>query len=103
MTNRSGHEVDNGLSRRGVTFRGAGARFRSFDFAIARRRGRDERIQQFVRRLGHLFNRAIERFLVGFRRLGEPAELPDKLQRRRMDLFISRGRFEVVQRFDIST
>ena len=37
------------------------------------------------------------------RGLAEAAELADKLQRRRADLFVGRRRFEVVQSLNVST
>src|SRR6266568_6931454 len=48
----------------------------------------------------NIVDRAIERVLVGFRRFSETAQLPNKLQRRRSDFVIRRGRTEVVKCFD---
>ena len=59
-------------------------------------------MEKSSRGFSHLVNSEIERILVGFRRLIEPAELSDELNRRRADLFRSDRRFEVEKGFDIS-
>ena len=53
-----------------------------------------------MRGMRDFIDRAIERFLVCFRRLGETAQFSDELQRRRPDLIIGRGWTEVMQGFD---
>jgi hypothetical protein len=60
-------------------------------------------VKELVRRLCHLFDSIIEGNLVGLRGLGEAAELPHELQRRRADFFLCRRRFEIVQSLNIST
>ena len=53
-----------------------------------------------VRGMRDVIDRAIERFLVCFRWLGETAQFSDKLKRRRPDLIIRRRRGKVVKCFD---
>jgi hypothetical protein len=60
-------------------------------------------VKEFVRRLRDLFDCTIEGNLIGLRGLGEAAELPHELQRRREDFFLCRRRFEIVQSLNIST
>src|SRR5262249_50031039 len=82
---------------------GAGARLRRLDLAIAGRSGGHEGVEQFMRHLRHLLHRVAERGLV---RLGGPREstqLAHELQGGRADLFVGGGRFEVMQRLDVST
>ena len=62
-------------------FRRAGLCFERFNFAISRRRVRDQRFEQMMRGMRDFIDRAIERFLIHFRRLGESGKLPNKLQR----------------------
>src|SRR5262249_5365467 len=54
-------------------------------------------------RLCDLFDGALERVLIRLRRLREPADLADVLQRRAANLFLGRRRLEVVQRADVAT
>ena len=54
---------------------------RGFDFAIARRRLRRQRLKQLFRSLRHALDRAVERLFVRFRWFGEAAQFPHKLQR----------------------
>jgi hypothetical protein len=54
---------------------------RGFDFAIARRRLRRQRLKQLFRDLGHALDRAVERLFVRFRRFGKSAELSNELKR----------------------
>lgn len=74
-----------------------------FYLAIARRRIRYERFKQMMRGMRDFIDRAIECFLVRFRRLRETAQFSDELQRRRLDLIIRRRRTEIMQGFDGST
>jgi hypothetical protein len=53
--------------------------------------------------LGHLIHRAIEDEFVGAGGLCEAAKFSDELQRRRVDFFVCRRRFEVVQGLNVST
>jgi hypothetical protein len=78
--------------------------FRSgrFNLAITRRRIRYERFKQMMRGMHDFIDRAIECFLICFRRLREAAQFSDELQRRRLDLIIGRGRTEIVKCFDSS-
>ena len=48
----------------------------------------------------NVIDRAIERVLVGFRRFGESAQLPNELQRRRANLVVRRRRRKIMQCFD---
>ena len=68
--------------------------FRSgrFYLATTRRRIRYERFKQMMRGMRDFIDRAIECFLICFRRLRETAQFSDELQRRRLDLVIRRGR-----------
>src|SRR5262245_9690480 len=87
---------------RAEAVRGALARLRRLDLAIARRRGGHEGVEQFVRRLRHLLHRAIEGALVCLGRPRESAQLADELQGGRANFFVRGGRFEVVQRLNVS-
>ena len=53
--------------------------------------------------LGHLIDRAIEGEFVGAGGLCEAAKFSDELQRRRVNFFVCRRRFEVVQGLNVST
>ena len=66
--------------------------FRSdrFYLAITRRRIRYERFKQVMRGMRDFIDRAIECFLICFRRLRETAQFSDELQRRRLDLITGR-------------
>src|SRR6266540_13438 len=81
----------------------AGGRTGRLLLAVPRRRRRDELGEQPARRLGHGVDRALERLLVRLRRLREAADLADVLQRGVPDLFLGRGRIEVVQLADVAT
>src|SRR5262249_53312528 len=56
-----------------------GAPSLGFDLAVAGRRRRDELGQQVLGRVGHRFDRALERRFVGLRRLVHAAHLADVL------------------------
>ena len=84
------------------TIRGAGARLRRLDLAIARRSVGHERVEQFMRGLRHLFHRAAESGFVCFGGPRESAQLADELQGGCADLLLGRGRLEVMQRLDVS-
>jgi hypothetical protein len=45
---------------------------------------------------------AVESFFVRLGRLGEAAQFPNELKRRRANLFVSRGRGKVMQGSDVS-
>src|SRR5215217_1492325 len=91
------------LNGRAVTLSRARTRLCSFNFTIAWRRSRYQRIEQLYRSLRYLFDRTVESLLVGFRRFCKSAQLPHELNRRRANLFLGRRRFEVMKCFDIST
>src|SRR5207247_8549849 len=74
-----------------------------FNCAIARWSIRTQRLKEFVSRLRHLVDRAIEGEFVSLRGLVKAAELADELQRIRADPFVGRRRFEVVQSLNVST
>ena len=52
-----------------------------FDLAIARWRIAHQGVKQMLGGVGDVMNRAVERFLVRFRRLCEAAQLADELER----------------------
>ena len=83
-------------------FRRSRLGFHRFYLAITRRCIRYERFKQMMRGMRDFIDRAIECFLVCFRRLRETAQFSDELQRRRLDFIIGRGRTEVVKCFDSS-
>jgi predicted alpha/beta-hydrolase family hydrolase len=87
---------------RAETVRGALARLRRLDLAITGWRGGHEGVEQFVRSLRHLLHRTAERGLVCLGRPRESTQLAHELQGGRADLFIRGGRFEVMQRPDVS-
>jgi hypothetical protein len=88
---------------RAEPFRGSRASFLCFHFAISRRRIRHQGIEQFPRDLRHAVYRPGERMFVQFGRSGEAAQFSNKLKRRCVNFFVRRGRFEVMQSFDVST
>ncbi len=51
----------------------------------------------------HFIDGAVEYFFIRFRRLGETAKLPNKLQRRRPNLIIRRRRRKIMQGLNVST
>jgi hypothetical protein len=75
----------------------------SFNFTIAWRRIRYQRVEQLCRSLRYQIDRAVENLLVCLRRLCKSAQLPHELQRRGANLCLRRRRFEVMKCFDIST
>jgi hypothetical protein len=82
---------------------GSGAGFSGFNGAISGWCVADERVQQMFGGVSDVMNRAIERFLVRLRRLGETAQLADKLKRRCADLVFSGWREEIMKGLDVST
>src|SRR5207244_12655610 len=83
--------------------RGPGPRAGGRDGAILRRRRRDERVEEPLRRRGDLVHCTLERFLVRARRPVEAADLADVLERRAADLFVGRPRLEVEQLTNVPT
>lgn len=81
-------------------FRRSRFRFQRFRLSITRRRVYDQRLEQMMRNVRNFIDRAIESFLVCFRRLGESAKLPNELKRRRANFILRRRRLKVMQRFD---
>src|SRR5436190_9304413 len=69
--------------------------------AVARRRCGRERAEEPGGGLGHVVHRPIERRLVGPRRTGGPAQLPDELQGRGPDLLLGGRRVEVGEGPDV--
>ena len=63
----------------------------------------NQRVDESSGYFRHVLDGAVEGRLVGLRRFGEAAQLPDELQRRRANLLIGRGRIEVEQGFDVPT
>ena len=61
-----------------------------------------QRVQQVRGGVRDLVDRAVERLLVGLRRLREAADLADVLQRGGADLVLGRRRLEVVERADVA-
>jgi hypothetical protein len=88
---------------RAEPFCGSRASFLRFHFAISRRRIRHQGIEQFPRDLRHAVYRPGEGMFVQFGRSGEAAQFSNKLKRRCVNFFVRRGRFEVMQSFDVST
>src|SRR5262249_10868448 len=78
------------------------ASFRRHFLAISRRGLGLERVDELPCHAGRLLDRAIEYHLVGLRRLVEPAQLADELQRCRPNLLIGGWRVEVEQHLDVS-
>src|SRR5258708_36689159 len=72
------------------------------DLAVARRRLRMQRRQQPPRGVGNFDDRALERRLVGLRRLVEAGQLAHELQRRGLDFLLGRGRLEIEQGLDVA-
>src|SRR5262245_8059695 len=81
---------------------GAGTGTRGLDFAIARLRIRDERVQQRARDRGHIHDGAVECRFVDLGRFIESRQLANELKRGGFDLLVGGGRVEVEQRFDVS-
>jgi len=78
------------------------ARLRGLHLAVAGRRLRDQRVEQLARRAGYPVYRALEGRLICLRRVVQPAQLSNKLERRSADLFIRCRRREVVQGLDVT-
>src|SRR6185436_5515597 len=97
-----------GLALRGAIRRAAEPRRRAgaglfrLDRAVARRRRRDQLVDQLTRRFGHGVDGAVEGLLVGLRRAVEAAELAHELQRRGANLLVGRRRLEVVEVADVA-
>jgi hypothetical protein len=87
---------------RSKSLRGPCFSFGSFFFPIARWRRGLQRVQKTSRCSGYLVNGEKKCILISFRRLVEPADLSDELQRRRADLVRSHRRIEVKKDFDVS-
>jgi hypothetical protein len=85
-----------------VALRAAGARLGRLGLAVLRRRGRHELVEQPRRRRRDRLDRAVERVLVGLRRLRGAADLAHVLQRGVVRLLAGRGRLEVVEGADVS-
>ena len=83
--------------------RRAGVGLSGLELTIPGRSAGHQRVEQGGGRLGDFIDRPIERGLVGSGRSGKSTNLPDELQSRQPDFVIRRRRFEVVQRFDVST
>jgi hypothetical protein len=75
--------------------------FGRFLFAILRRRGGFQRMQEPRRDGSHFLDCGRKRRLVGFRRLVETSNLSDKLQRGRPHLIVGHRRIEVEKSFDV--
>ena len=56
-------------------------RFRSFNFAVARRRIRYQGMEQVFGGVTHVVHGTIERLFVRLRRFREPAQFPNELKR----------------------
>ena len=84
------------------TVRGSLSGLPRFNLTIARRRIRDQGIEQFPRNTRHLVEGCIERNFVSPGWLAETAQLSHKLQRRGPNLLVGRRRLKVMQRFNIS-
>src|SRR5712675_1361248 len=61
-----------------------------------------QRRQKAVRRVGDLRDRAVERRLVGLRRLVEAGQFSHELQRGGLDFVLGRGRLEIEQSLDVA-
>src|SRR5256885_14845514 len=61
---------------------------RGFEFAIARRRLRRQRLKQLFRNLRHALDCAVERLFVRLRRFGKSAGLANELKRRGANLVL---------------
>jgi len=81
----------------------SGCRFRCFHCAIARRRCRDQRIEQLTRRRHNLVNGSNEGRFIRFGRMGKSAQFSYVLKGRVPDLFLRRGWLEIMQSLDVST
>src|SRR5918911_4752598 len=80
---------------------GAGSAASRFGVAVLRRRVRHEIGEQVHGGVRDLFDGAVERRLVGLRRLREAADLADVLKRGRADLVLGRRRLEVEERLNV--
>src|SRR5437870_74831 len=72
-----------------------------FGVPILRRRRGHQRVEQLPRGSRDVVHGAIEGRLIRLRWLGEPADLPDELERGGTDFFVRRGGREVEQRPDV--
>ena len=84
-----------------VALLGPSPRLRGLDVAVARRRVRDEVVEQVRGDVRDLVDGAGEDGFVGLRRLRRAADLAHVLERRRADLVVRRARLEVVERSDV--
>ena len=73
-----------------------------FDKAVPRWCARHERVEQPVCGGRNFIDRPVERGLVRFRRFRRSTELPHELQRRRANLVVRGGRFEVGEHLDVA-
>jgi hypothetical protein len=78
-----------------VAFCGPGLRLRDPFLAIAWRRRGDERRDESFGDVGHFFNSLVEHLFVGLRRLREPGQFADELQRCGPDLLLRGRRIEI--------
>jgi hypothetical protein len=78
-----------------------GASRGSFDLAVSRRRGRDERVEELSRCCCNLIHRALEGSLVDLRRLIAAAEFSDELEGRSPDFLVVGGRLEIEEGLDV--
>src|SRR6266481_4062530 len=85
------------------SFGSSGPGARRLDFAITGRSVGHERLEEIARRGGYLLYGTVESGLICLGGPGKAAQLPDKLQGRRVDLLLRGGRLEVVQRLDVTT
>ncbi|MEY2505726.1 MAG: hypothetical protein QOH01_55 [Verrucomicrobiota bacterium] len=69
---------------------------------IARRRVRDERLEQMLGGMSDVVHGAIESFLVRFRGFRKPTKLADELKRGGANFVLSRRRQEVMQGLNVS-
>src|SRR5207253_4710037 len=86
----------------GETLGRAGTGPLGLNFAVFRRCGCHELLEQPVRRRCDLVDRPGEGFLVRLRGLCEAADLADVLERGVADLLVRSGWLEVVERVDVS-
>src|SRR6266566_5710595 len=87
--------------RRGETLGRSGTGPLGLNFAVFRRCGRHELLEQPLRRRCDLVDRPGEGFLVRLRGLREAADLADVLERGVADLLVRSGWLEVVERVDV--
>ena len=86
----------------GVALGRALAALGGLDLAVLRRRVRGQAVEQLGGRGRDDVDGAVERLGVGLRRLAGATDLADVLERGVTDLFVGRGRLEVVERADVA-